>query len=157
MVKLVCVADYEAEVKKRLPKSVYDYYRSGADEENTLRENRNSFKRCKDKLTWINIHTFSFRYLIRPLMLRDVSNYDFSVTLNIDGQKLACPIGIAPTASQRLAHDHGEIAMAKGVCVCVFIYKCLTLNSRRAYEHTNDCEYNCNNKSGGCCQCCATC
>lgn len=43
--KLVCVSDYELQAKKLLPKSVFDYYSSGADEQQTLRDNITAFSR----------------------------------------------------------------------------------------------------------------
>ena len=36
----VTVDDFEAAARDRPPKMAYDYYRSGADEEQTLRRNR---------------------------------------------------------------------------------------------------------------------
>lgn len=45
-------------------------------------------------------------------MLIDVTKVDCSTT--ILGHKIAFPIGIAPTAMQRMAHPDGEIATAKG-------------------------------------------
>ncbi|XP_045886096.1 uncharacterized protein LOC123957394 [Micropterus dolomieu] len=39
----VCVADFEEEARKVLPKAVYDYYRSGADEQITLADNVAAF------------------------------------------------------------------------------------------------------------------
>ncbi|XP_031727011.1 hydroxyacid oxidase 1-like [Anarrhichthys ocellatus] len=44
-VQRVCVADFEEEAKKVLPKAVYDYYRSGADEQTTLADNVAAFNR----------------------------------------------------------------------------------------------------------------
>ena len=41
----ICVKDFEILAKKSLPKNAYDYYSSGADEENTLKENVDAFKR----------------------------------------------------------------------------------------------------------------
>lgn len=41
----VCVSDFEDEARKVLPKAVYDYYRSGADEQNTLADNVAAFNR----------------------------------------------------------------------------------------------------------------
>lgn len=41
----VCVSDFEDEAKKVLPKAVYDYYRSGADDQNTLADNVAAFNR----------------------------------------------------------------------------------------------------------------
>ena len=43
--KFVCVEDYENHAKKVLPSYALEYYRSGADDEQTLLENRESFKR----------------------------------------------------------------------------------------------------------------
>ncbi|XP_047428009.1 serine/threonine-protein kinase SMG1-like isoform X2 [Mugil cephalus] len=93
----VCVSDFEEEARRVLPKAVYDYYRSGADEQNTLADNVAAFKR------W---------YLI-PRVLRDVSTVDLSVS--VLGQKLSMPICVAATAMQRMAHPEGETATARAV------------------------------------------
>ena len=37
--------EYEAIAKEKLPKMVYDYYASGAEDQWTLNENRNAFSR----------------------------------------------------------------------------------------------------------------
>ena len=42
---LVGVHDYEREAHKRLPKYVLDYYRSGALDEVTLKENKEAMER----------------------------------------------------------------------------------------------------------------
>lgn len=39
------VTEYEAIAKAKLPKMVFDYYASGAEDQWTLRENRNAFSR----------------------------------------------------------------------------------------------------------------
>ncbi|CAJ1075374.1 hydroxyacid oxidase 1 [Xyrichtys novacula] len=91
----VCVSDFEKEAKKVLPKAVYDYYRSGADEQHTLGHNVAAFNR------W---------YLI-PRVLRDVSAVDLSVS--VLGQKLSMPLCVAATAMQRMAHPEGETATAR--------------------------------------------
>ena len=39
------VTEYEAIAKQRLPKLIYDYYASGAEDEWTLQENREAFAR----------------------------------------------------------------------------------------------------------------
>lgn len=41
----VCVSDFEEEARKVLPKAVYDYYRSGADEQISLADNVSAFNR----------------------------------------------------------------------------------------------------------------
>jgi len=43
--KMVCVRDYEEEALKILPRNALDYYKSGADEEITLRLNQDAFSR----------------------------------------------------------------------------------------------------------------
>ena len=43
--KFVCVEDYEKHAINVLPAAAYDYYRSGADQEQTLKDNKNAFKR----------------------------------------------------------------------------------------------------------------
>lgn len=43
--KAVCVTDFEEEARRVLPKAVYDYYRSGADEQHTLADNVAAFNR----------------------------------------------------------------------------------------------------------------
>lgn len=39
------VSEYQAIAKQKLPKMVYDYYASGAEDEWTLKENREAFSR----------------------------------------------------------------------------------------------------------------
>ncbi|KAK5913356.1 hypothetical protein CgunFtcFv8_007894 [Champsocephalus gunnari] len=91
----VCVSDFEKEAEKVLPKAVYDYYRSGADEQSTLADNVAAFNR--------------FRLL--PRVLRDVSSVDLSVS--VLGQKLSMPVCVGATAMQRMAHPEGEMATAR--------------------------------------------
>ncbi|XP_051242944.1 hydroxyacid oxidase 1 [Dicentrarchus labrax] len=91
----VCVSDFEEEARKVLPKAVYDYYCSGADEQRTLADNVAAFNR------W---------YLV-PRVLRDVSTVDLSVS--VLGQKLSMPLCVAATAMQRMAHFEGETATAR--------------------------------------------
>ena len=43
--KITNVNEYEAIAKKKLPKMVYDYCASGADDQWTLKENRNAYSR----------------------------------------------------------------------------------------------------------------
>lgn len=52
------------------------------------------------------------RLRIRPRHLRDVSQR--STSTKVFGFDSTMPIGIAPTAMHRMAHDDGEIASAKG-------------------------------------------
>ncbi|XP_057417037.1 glycolate oxidase 1-like isoform X2 [Lotus japonicus] len=89
------VCEYEAIAKQILPKMVYDYYASGAEDQWTLKENRNAFSRI----------------LFRPRILVDVSRIDLTTT--VLGFKISMPIMIAPTAMQKMAHPEGEYATAR--------------------------------------------
>uniref|UniRef100_T1IIF9 (S)-2-hydroxy-acid oxidase n=1 Tax=Strigamia maritima TaxID=126957 RepID=T1IIF9_STRMM len=93
--KMISIDEFESFAQTRLPKYVYEYYRNGADEENTLKENREAFKRL----------------YLRPRMLRNVSQCDLGTT--VQGQAINFPIGIAPTAMQCMAHADGEKATAR--------------------------------------------
>ena len=87
--------EYEAAARTLLPRSVYDYYAGGAEDELTLRWNRTAYR----------------RYLFRPRVLVDASRVDPSVELL--GDRLRFPVLLAPTAFQRLAHPDGELATAR--------------------------------------------
>ncbi|CAI9303883.1 unnamed protein product [Lactuca saligna] len=89
------VTEYQAIAKEKLPKMVYDYYASGAEDQWTLEENRNAFSRI----------------LFRPRILIDVSKIDMTTT--ILGFKISMPIMVAPTAMQKMAHPDGEYATAR--------------------------------------------
>ncbi|XP_053143402.1 2-Hydroxyacid oxidase 1 isoform X1 [Hemicordylus capensis] len=91
----ICLADFEQHAKKLLPKSVYDYYRSGADDQQTLAENVAAFSRLK----------------LYPRMLRNVSVLDLSTS--ILGQEISMPICVAATAMQCMAHADGETATVR--------------------------------------------
>ena len=47
--KLVCVQDYEKHAIGILPSAILGYYTEGADQEQTLRDNRDAFKRYGQK------------------------------------------------------------------------------------------------------------
>lgn len=93
--ELVNVFDYEAAARSTLPKMTYDYYRSGANDEITLRENHSAYERIK----------------LNPRVLRDISKRDLTTT--ILGQTVSMPILVAPTAFHRMAHPEGEVATAR--------------------------------------------
>ncbi|KAL3699784.1 hypothetical protein R1sor_017806 [Riccia sorocarpa] len=91
------VSEYEEVAKGKLPKMVYDYYASGAEDQWTLKENRHAFERIR----------------FRPRILVDVTSVDTSTT--VLGHKISMPIMVAPTAMQRMAHPEGELATARAV------------------------------------------
>ncbi|KAK5110906.1 hypothetical protein LTR62_005444 [Meristemomyces frigidus] len=89
------IDDLEKLAYTRMDKMTRDYYNEGADSGSTLLENIKAYE----------------KYRIRPRVLRDVSVIDTSI--NVFGHKNAVPIGVAPTAMQRLAHSDGELATAR--------------------------------------------
>ena len=58
---------------------------------------------------------FSISIRIRPRFLRDVSTV--STECKLLGTTFSMPIGVAPTAMQRMAHHDGECATARGRCI----------------------------------------
>ncbi|CAN1227259.1 Glycolate oxidase 3 [Linum grandiflorum] len=95
MEEITNVMEYEEIARQKLPKMVYDYYASGAEDQWTLKENRNAFSRI----------------LFRPRILVDVSKIDMAT--NVLGFNISMPIMIAPTAMQKMAHPDGEYATAR--------------------------------------------
>lgn len=87
--------ELEARAGQILPAASFDYYRGGAGDESTLRENREAYRRIK----------------LRPRMLRDVSKIKKNLT--IFDRELSTPIMVAPMAFQMLAHKDGELATAR--------------------------------------------
>ncbi|KAK9936796.1 hypothetical protein M0R45_013620 [Rubus argutus] len=95
MDEITNVSEYEKIAKEKLPKMVYDYYASGAEDQWTLKENERAFSRI----------------LFRPRILIDVSKIDLRTT--VLGFNISMPIMIAPTAMQKMAHPEGEFATAR--------------------------------------------
>lgn len=95
--EVVNVSEYEELARQKLPKMVYDYYASGAEDQWTLKENRSAFERIR----------------FRPRILIDVTKVDLST--NVLGFNISMPIMVAPTAMQRMAHPEGELATARAV------------------------------------------
>lgn len=108
---LLTVDDFERAARARLSKMAYDYYRSGADEGRTLRENRRAFRR-------LEIH---YRVLV------DVAERDMSTT--VLGTRVPFPILVAPTAYQRLAHPDGELASSVAASELGTIFTLSTLST----------------------------
>jgi 4-hydroxymandelate oxidase len=89
------VFDLEPVMKKNVPPAHFGYMATGADDDVTVRANREGFE----------------KFQLRPRRLVDVSKLDTSVT--VFGEKYDSPIVICPTGSNRAFHPDGEIAVAK--------------------------------------------
>lgn len=81
--------------RRRLPRVAWDYLERGAEEEVTLRENRDAFARIR----------------LRPRVLVDVSKRSTAVTCF--GKQHAAPFGIAPTGVAGLYCFDADVVLAR--------------------------------------------
>lgn len=93
--KPLTIAEFEAIAKTKLEQQVWDYYISGAEEQISIKRNRDAFTRL----------------ILRPRVFRDVSKIDTSATLF--GKRYPFPIGISPSAMQKLVGGEGEVDVAR--------------------------------------------
>ena len=91
----VNLAEYEEVARAKLRREAYDYYAGGANDEVTLRANREAYGRLP----------------LYHRVLRDVAARDTSV--EVLGERISFPVMVAPTAFQRMACDEGECATAR--------------------------------------------
>lgn len=106
---LVTVDDFEEAARARLSRMTYDYYRSGADDEHTLRRNRDA---------WAD-----FEIWYRTLVDVGCPRTDTTVL----GTPVSTPILVAPTAYHALAHPEGERATARAAAAARSLYCASTL------------------------------
>ena len=90
------LAELEALARTRVEQIAWDYYASGADDEDCLRRNCAAFGRRE-------LH---YRVLV------DVARRELATT--VLGERIAMPVIVAPTAFHRLAHEDGELASVRG-------------------------------------------
>lgn len=92
------IANYETArvgAKRAMPKALFDFIDGGADDEVTLRENHDSFKRL----------TF------RPRHAVSIPHPDLRVT--VLGSELSMPVALAPCGGSRLVWPDGERALVR--------------------------------------------
>jgi len=114
MTTLLNVDDYERAARERLEHSIYDYIAGGSWDEITLQENRTAYDKWR----------------LLPRAMVNVEHRDLSV--NIPGDTLSFPIGIAPSAFHKLMHPDGELATARaagtaGTVMCLSIMSTVSL------------------------------
>lgn len=93
--RAVNLFDFEDRAQEIITQMAFDYYASGANDEISLRENRQAYDRI----------------VIYPRVLQDVSQRRLSTT--VLGQEISFPVMIAPTAFQKMAHPDGELATVR--------------------------------------------
>ncbi len=111
LTRIVNLHELEEYARARLEPGAYDYFRGGAADEVTLRE---------------NIVAFS-RYRLRPRVLS--LSGDIDPASSFLGTPVAMPVGIAPNALQKLAHPEGEAATARAAAEAGLIQCVSTLSS----------------------------
>lgn len=89
------IDDLRGLARQRLPRGVFDFFDGGADDEITLRANREGFDRLR----------------LRPRVLVDVQQPDLSTT--IAGAKAAAPLVIAPTGAIGAGWPGADVAIAR--------------------------------------------
>jgi 4-hydroxymandelate oxidase len=104
--------EYEAVAREQLPRMVFDYIASGADDEVTVRANRSAFAQWR----------------LLPRVLRGVTQADTSTT--VLGQPIALPVMLAPTAFHRQVHPDGELATARAAHDSATIFTLSTMASQ---------------------------
>jgi (S)-mandelate dehydrogenase len=98
------IEDLRQAAKKRLPRAIFDFYDGGAEDEVTLRANRDAFERVR----------------LIPRVLRDVSTIDTASTLF--GAPSAMPLAIAPTGALGYGKPGADIAIAKAAAAAGIPY-----------------------------------
>jgi isopentenyl diphosphate isomerase/L-lactate dehydrogenase-like FMN-dependent dehydrogenase len=91
----LAVEELELRARAVLPPEAYVYVAGGAGGEDTVRANRDAFRRWR----------------IVPRMLRDVSRRDLGVELL--GRTLPAPVRLAPVGVQGMLHPEAELAVAR--------------------------------------------
>ena len=135
---MLCLADFEGFARKSLGRNAWDYYFSGSNHEQTLRDNKEAFSRYGFCVQYRSSTSAVFsliaslnnmrRYRFRPRVLRDVSNVDMRVQLF--GEWVEFPILVAPSAMHKMSHHEGELATARGEYIrlrCCACFNCLFL------------------------------
>jgi len=96
MDELFSLDDAERRAEAAVSQDAWAYIAGGAGDERTLRWNREAFS----------------RFRLRPRVLVDVSSVTTSTT--VLGTPVSMPVLVAPMAFQAIAHEEGEVAMARG-------------------------------------------
>jgi 4-hydroxymandelate oxidase len=117
-VEPVNLFEYEPLAREKLPEAAYGFIAGGAEDEVTLRANREAFQRIR----------------LRPRVLVDVSHIDPST--QVLGQRIEFPVLLAPVALQRLAHPDGEIAAARAAAAAGTIMMVSTVSTYSLEEIT---------------------
>src|SRR5215472_18725092 len=110
------IADLRAIARRRIPGFVYEYMEGGAEEEATLRGNREALERLR----------------LVPRTLVDTSARHQRCT--ILGREASSPLVIAPTGLNGLLHADGDVALARAAARLGVPYTLSTVSTTRLEE-----------------------
>jgi 4-hydroxymandelate oxidase len=96
--------EFEALARQALPGPVFDHLSGGTDDEVTLRENIEAFRRIQ----------------IVPRVLRDVTQRNLGAT--VLGHPISFPVILAPVTCLRRFHPQGELAAARAAATARTIF-----------------------------------
>lgn len=112
----VNVDDLRRIARRRLPRGIFDYIDGAAEDERSLANNAEAFRRLE----------------FRPNVLRDVSELDTRATLF--GREVSLPLVLAPTGYTRLTHSEGELSVARSAARANVPYSLSTMSTRSIEE-----------------------
>lgn len=110
------LSELEETARTKVPRASFDYIAGGAEDEVSLRRNREAFG----------------RWALRPRVLVDVSKRDLSTT--VLGQRISMPVIVAPTAFHGLVHPDGEVATATGAAAASTLMVVSTIATKTLEE-----------------------
>lgn len=113
-IKMVNIDSLEDQVKARMEKGAFGYIRGGAEDENNLRSNTESFD----------------KKFIVPRVLQGIELKNIDLSTSLLGIPLKTPIIQAPMAAQGLAHEAGELATARGMAQVGSIFSLSTYGNK---------------------------
>jgi isopentenyl diphosphate isomerase/L-lactate dehydrogenase-like FMN-dependent dehydrogenase len=96
--------DFRTAARRRLPRTVFDFIDGGAEEEVTLRANREAIRRIR----------------FRPKVLADVAERDTGTDLF--GAKMSAPFAVAPMGGLGVAAASAEVAIARACAQALIPY-----------------------------------
>lgn len=115
-VRFTNLLELEDLARANIPKDAFEYISGGAEDEVSLRRNREAFG----------------RWALRPRVLVDVSTRDTSTT--VLGAPVSMPILVAPTAFHGLVHPDGELATSRAAADARTVYVASTIATRTLEE-----------------------
>jgi len=108
--------ELETMARVSVPRSTFDYIAGGAEDEVSLRRNREAYD----------------KWALRPRILTDVSKRDTRAV--VLGERVTMPILAAPTSFHALVHPDGEVATARGVAAAGTIMVASTISTKPLEE-----------------------